>query len=343
VTADLIRGDYDKPIVCEGEDAPLLSQLETLRVALRDARTQTEEETRRKDVVVASVAHDLKTPLAVISGYAECISDGMNDKNYASLIMEKAEKMNEQVISLVESTRKQSAESSGQREVVKSRKFFKAEAQKYIPLAKAKSIKYKIGNSPDYPLHICPAEISRMLQNLVSNAIKYTPSGGKIRISFIETRSYLRIKIKDSGIGIEKTDLPHIFEKFYMADKSRGDQNSSGLGLFIVKQIIEDHGGKIYVKSRKNRGSAFYVFLPIVTKSNYGTARFDAFPKFKKFFIILFSAFLFSSFYRFGKYLETRQKSTLAAAIIFLPMFIFGWFADLINVLIDNRISLLSD
>jgi signal transduction histidine kinase len=127
--------------------------------------------------------------------------------------------------------------------------------------------------------------LEQALANLIDNAIKYTPAGGHVEIAAQELRTkqgkvstdarlpfalphlrddhWVSIHVKDTGTGICAEDLPHIFERFYRADKSRGSANGSGLGLAIAKQIVEAHGGITGVSSEQGRGSCFWILLPV--------------------------------------------------------------------------------
>ena len=105
--------------------------------------------------------------------------------------------------------------------------------------------------------------LRRLLIVLLDNAVKYTPAGGKVRISVNHEAQRAVVEVRDSGVGINEADLPHIFERFYRSDKSRSrDSGGAGLGLSIAKWIVEAHRGAIQVESQPERGSTFRVLLP---------------------------------------------------------------------------------
>ena len=126
---------------------------------------------------------------------------------------------------------------------------------------------------PDQPVRL-PVDrqrIREMLLNLVTNAIKYTPTGGTIDVSLAEQDTGVSLTVRDTGIGIAAGDLPHIFERFWRADPARsrtGDRPGTGLGLAITQWIAEAHGGSITVQSRPGRGTVFTVLLPRVPQQN---------------------------------------------------------------------------
>ena len=126
---------------------------------------------------------------------------------------------------------------------------------------------------PEHPVRLAVdgQRIREMLLNLVTNAIKYTPTGGTIDVSLTEQDGGVSLTVRDSGIGIAPGDLPHIFERFWRADPARsrtGDRPGTGLGLAITKWIAEAHGGSITVQSRPGRGTVFSVHLPRVPQQN---------------------------------------------------------------------------
>jgi len=105
--------------------------------------------------------------------------------------------------------------------------------------------------------------IDQVISNLIDNAIKYTPSGGKVEVKVEDNEKTVKVSVKDTGIGIAKEDLPRIFERFYRGEKSRNlSLGGIGLGLSIVKHIVEAHGGKVGVESEIGKGSTFYFTLP---------------------------------------------------------------------------------
>ena len=290
---------------------------------MRDARDKNKADDEKRKVMIASVAHDLKTPLAVISGYAESLSDGMDDKDYTALILQKTEEMNSQVLTLVESSRNEIQSIGSIKESVLFGEFFKTEALKYEKLAQSKKLTFIVKGAPYVTVYANRQQLARVLQNLISNAIKYTPSGGKIVVKAKKVGKEVRVIVRDNGSGISGESLPFIFDKFYMEDKSRTVSGSNGLGLYITKEIVDDLSGVIEVKSKKDKGSRFVVRIPIEEGKirRTITEAFDALPHNVKTFLYLFFGGILCSLYRFQKFYETRHRATLIAGILLYRCF----------------------
>lgn len=343
----LIDGDIYAPIKAVGSPSQrtILHKLETLRLSMLTAEDAVDGLDKKNKTAIASMVHDLKTPLAIISGYAESLKDGMDDKDYAALIYDKTSQMNDTVLSLVDASKQELTASSPRMEKVSARTYLLGEIKKFEPLALTKNIKLKQEKAPNVNLRVNKVEIARVLQNVISNALKYTSDNGKIKISFAIGSSMLSIIIKDNGVGIDKKSLPLVFEKFYREDSARTTSNS-GLGLYIAKEILNEHGGTISVHSKKGKGSTFTIKLPIepeVGKTLIFTQRFDKMKRLPKFLSMFFGGWFLSSFYRIMKFRETYCVYTLVAGICALPLFMFAWPLDLISVLASNKISYLAD
>lgn len=336
----LIGGDYDTPIREAGlpRSRLTLGKLNVLRMRMRDERDESNKKEESLKMEIASVAHDLKTPLTVISGYVECMQDGLDDKDYLSLIGQTAEQMNKKVQDFVESMRG-AASNEEKPEKINVREFFVAECDKYKNLAENLGIKLKIGRIPKVTVYCKKKDLATILQNLMSNAFKYCGEQKKVRLTFSSMRKKLSIKVKDWGIGIKKSDLPHIFDRFYMSDKSRSVSDSSGLGLYIVKNVVENMNGKIFVKSKENKGTTFRVVLP--WESDDMDVQLSHAGKFGRFLITLLFGWATASIVRFVHYARTGNVKFLIAGFVLIPFFFVGWFADMMSVAITGKYTLL--
>ncbi len=334
----LNEGNYDTPIDTNvsKEFGGVLVSLEDLRVKLRDLRDESIQKINDVDDTIASVAHDLKTPIAVILGCAECIEAGMDDKDYLSLIVKKAEEMNEQVLSIVDANRNKV--NPQHFEKISTRQFFKDEFEKYRTLVEGKGIKFKLGKLPDVEIHGDKRSLSAVVLNLMTNGVKYTEKG-KISVSFSKESEYLKIKVKDSGQGIDKEDLPKIFDKFYVGDKARTDVKSSGLGLYTVKEAVSHHGGKIGVKSKPKKGTVFTIYLPLEKKDRGKT--FDGKSRLTKLIVFTVSYPFNPSFiYRISKASKAGDKRGVRLALLTFPVCYFVWAYDVATIVLENKIHL---
>ncbi len=345
--ARFMDGDLYTPVKIEGMGVyhATLKRLEELRVTLLKLEDEKLQIDTQNNSAIANVAHDLKTPLAVICGYAECLSDGIDDRDYASLIYQKAQQMNEMVLSLVETSRQQLQEDAAHKTVHNAREYFLPTCRNLEAICEPKQIRLKISKIPTVDVRINPHQMNRVMQNLVSNAVKYSPPKSTINIVFSRRYNYLRVKVIDEGVGISRESLPFVFDKFYKEDKSRTDQSSNGLGLYITKGIVTEHGGRIVAHSKKGQGSTFVFAIPIEHEDQEKdfTARADSLSKAGKICLNVFVGWIWGFIYRLAKFFETRKETTLFGAIMSLVLMPFMWLVDVISVCVYNKITFLSD
>lgn len=341
----LCAGDVATPIRERGgpSQKKTLRRLEELRKNMLEREVREAKIVEQNKLAIASVAHDIKTPLALIAGYTECLGDGMDDKDYLTLIGEKTEQINQLVLKLVDTSQQEINEIPKLRDLVDARYFFSAVLEKYADLAKAKNITYKVRRIPNAKIYVNRQDMERVLQNLVTNAIKYTEPGGKVVVSFTRWGVYLMIMVRDNGKGISKRNLPYVFDKFYMEDSSRTDSRSSGLGLYIAKDIAKKHGGDITVRSREGKGSLFTLSIPEVSNSGKLAQRFEALPRPVKLILLLCFGWILSFVLRMARVAEKKNVSTLIIGILALPFFLFVSAADFISELVYNKMTLAMD
>lgn len=341
-------GDLYTPVELDGYGVyhAIAKRLETLRLTMLKLVDNEVEISRRTNKSIASVAHDMKTPLAIISGYAECLSDGMDDKDYPELILQKTRQMNDMVISMVESSHQELQKQASHRAIHDSRVLFGKIMEKLRPLADAKQIKLKVSKIPSEKIRVDEQQMERVMQNLVSNAIKYSPQKSVVRVAFGKWGKDLYIRVKDKGIGISKESLPLIFDQFYTEDKSRTSGQSQGVGLYVVKEIVRDHGGRVGVRSKKDKGSKFFVTLPIEQNPDEKiafTGKFDRKSLAYKSMILFLFGWIMPSIYRIARFFETRCVSTLIAGLLSFPFFVFFWPIDWLSVVVYGKITFLAE
>jgi two-component system, OmpR family, phosphate regulon sensor histidine kinase PhoR len=232
----------------------------------------------RRDFV-SSVSHELRTPLSVITGYTETLLDGaMLEPEHATPFLQIIRQASEQLTALVNDVLDLSKIESGYIEYQFTAVDLKALVQQSVELLSSsinkKQIKLNIAIPDELPRVYADARyLDIAIRNLLDNAIKYVDDrNGRIKISAFRSGDAIRLEVEDNGIGISKSDLGRIFERFYRVDKARSrERGGTGLGLAIVKHIILAHKGDVEVRSRVNHGSVFSVVLRMATGDEGGT------------------------------------------------------------------------
>ena len=223
--------------------------------------------------LVGNVSHDLRTPLAVIHGYIETLMikrEGLSEEEqikYLSTALEGTEKLKGLVEELFELSKLEAKHVEPVKEPFFINELIDDIAQKYAILAEEKGIKI-ISQLEDQPclVYADVRLIERVLQNLIDNAIKYTPKHGAITLQINNKKDQVEIEVIDTGSGIPKDQIPFVFDRYHIGDKRISlDKNSTGLGLAIVKRILEIHNAKIQLKSKLGEGTSFCFALPIYT------------------------------------------------------------------------------
>ena len=341
------EGDLYSPVRSWGfgEYHAICTMLESLRLSMLKLKDGIAETSTKTNKTIASVAHDMKTPLAIISGYAECMSDGMNDKDYPALIIQKAQQMNEMVIGMVESSNAEIKKQSEHKTLHATKNMFGKIIEKLRPLATVKNIKLKVGKIPDFNVRVDEGQMERVVQNLVSNAVKYSPEKSVVKITARKRGREFVLSVKDKGVGISKESLPYVFDQFYTEDKSRSNGNSQGVGLYVVREIMKEHGGRVSVKSKKGKGSTFAMALPVeYDDSNLPfTDKFDQMPLIVKLVVETLFGWAMTYIYRFAKYSQTRQLHTLVTGLLSFALFVFVWPIDFISVAVYGKPTFLAD
>jgi signal transduction histidine kinase len=221
-------------------------------------------ELRRK--MTADIAHDLRTPLSVILGYTEALSDSKlkPDPEMFSIMHTEAQHLSRLIDDLKVLSLADAGELPLNVQGIEPGVLIKRAAETYRVQAEQKGIKISVESSPDLPL--IEVDVDRMAQvlgNLMSNSLRYTPTGGEIVLTAASVGD-VELSISDNGEGIHPDDLPYIFERSFRSDKARRRQNGeTGLGLAIVKSLVEAQGGRITVESTLGKGTQFKCHFPV--------------------------------------------------------------------------------
>jgi two-component system phosphate regulon sensor histidine kinase PhoR len=237
---------------------------------LHDITKQKKLEAVRKDFV-ANVSHELRTPLSIVKGYTETLVDGHHDMpvvdrdKFLRTIQRHTERLNSLLEDLLTLSRLESINPGLRRESVALSPFIATIIEDYRARPSAAGHQLQVTIDPKIgELLIDPLQITQVCENLLDNALKYTPKGSQIEVQAQLREQEVEVCIRDNGPGIPAEDLPHIFERFYRVDKGRSrDKGGTGLGLSIVKHIIQLHSGRVWVESTLGQGTAFYFGLPV--------------------------------------------------------------------------------
>ncbi len=236
--------------------------------------TREREAARMKTDFVASVSHELRTPLASIQAYMEMLVDGevqdqQTQQKFYGIIQDEATRLSKLVDNILNISRIEAGVVKVSKQNVPLAAIVKEVFEVLRPQAEAAGISLVDELSPVF-FHV-RADREMMRQavfNLISNALKYTPQGGTVTVRLLvdEGIGQVTAEVIDTGVGISKEDLPHLFEKFYRVSGSKNMAKGSGLGLALVKEIVETvHNGKVSVTSTSNEGSTFSFTLPLVS------------------------------------------------------------------------------
>jgi two-component system phosphate regulon sensor histidine kinase PhoR len=222
----------------------------------------------RKDFV-ANVSHELRTPLSSIKGYAETLKDGSvggpEVKDFLDIIYRESDRLAKLIDDLLDLSRIESGKMAMAFVPMDLGSVAKRVCAILEKQSASKSISVGLEVPADLPRVLADeGRLSQVIMNLLDNAVKYTPEGGKIRLSAAIEGKFVRVDISDTGVGIPEEDILRIFERFYRVDKARSRElGGTGLGLSIVKHIVQAHGGRVWAVSSPGRGSTFSFTIPI--------------------------------------------------------------------------------
>jgi two-component system phosphate regulon sensor histidine kinase PhoR len=256
-------GRYTRVVVVPispGHSAATLILIQDL-TELRNLQTMRRE-------LIGNISHDLRTPIAGIKAMVETLQDGaLQNKKIATDFLTKidseVDRLTQMVSELTELSRIESGKAELKMEPLNINLLIEEVVVQMNPLAESKPVVLTTNLETSLPIMKADKErIRQTLINLINNAIKYNNPGGKVIVSTTHDEKSITVNVSDTGVGISKEDLPHIFERFYKADKAR-TKGGSGLGLAIAKHTIQAHGGEISAKSEESKGAVLSFTLPL--------------------------------------------------------------------------------
>jgi len=271
-TRRIAEGELDFSVDIKGSN-----EITSLTNSLNKMRNTLKEADLRRSRFIMGITHDLKTPLALIKGYAEAIEDGIAEdpasiSNATEIIAAKTDQLEGMINDLIDFVRMETGEWRAQLESINLADFLKKSAKIFnsdVELLQH-TLTHDIALSTDICVPLDEKLTLRALENLIHNAVRYTPPGSIIRLDAKKLESAVKLRVCDNGPGIDKEDLPHIFEMFYRGSFSRREQGI-GLGLAVVKWVIDYHGWSISVSSAgdgsraadSDTGTCFIIAIPL--------------------------------------------------------------------------------
>ena len=240
-------------------------------VAVLHDTTEQEKEERERRLFVSNVSHELRTPLTSVKSYLEALDEGALSEpvapDFIKVSLDETNRMMRMVTDLLHLSRIDNATSQLDVELINFTAFITFILNRFDKMrGPDEEKKYELVR--DYPItsvwiEIDTDKMTQVIDNILNNAIKYSPDGGKITVTMKTTDDQMILSISDQGLGIPKQDLPRIFDRFYRVDRARSRaQGGTGLGLAIAKEIIKQHKGFIWAKSEYGKGSTFTIVLP---------------------------------------------------------------------------------
>lgn len=275
----LAQGNYGERVAMSGP-----TEIKQLAADFNDMATRVQQAQQTERDFVANVSHELRTPLTSIQGFAQAIRDGdvsddESTRNAARIIHEEADRLRRLTSELLDSARLESGDMRLAHETVRVNELVEGCIAKMQPRANSSGVALAVQLTNDLPVITADGDyLAQVITNLIDNALKHTASDGKITVETrlaqhkvqargdtqpaLPEQAGIEISVADNGSGIPPEDLPHIFDRFYQADKSRS-MGGSGLGLSISKQIVEAQRGRIDVQSVAGLGTRVSVWMPV--------------------------------------------------------------------------------
>jgi signal transduction histidine kinase len=263
-------GDLTARAPTTGEDEVAAVAIAFNRMAddLAARQQQLTDAARTRRQLLADVSHELMTPLTAIRGYAETLTlpqfgpSAPDGQRYVHIIQEEVERIERLVGDLLDLARYDAAGVTLVTEDVAVSELFDRVVARHEQAAREKQVTFQVALADEeMELRGDGRRLEQAMQNLASNALRHTPAGGRVTLAAVQDDRHTRLRVRDTGTGVPPEHLPHIFDRFYKADPSRA-ATGSGLGLSIVKAIVERHGGRVTAEGSLGEGTVFEITLP---------------------------------------------------------------------------------
>ncbi|MEP0804391.1 MAG: HAMP domain-containing protein [Chloroflexota bacterium] len=260
-THAISEGDLSQQVTVRTND-----ELGELARAFNKMSAELSRSVNARKQMTADIAHELRTPLSLILGHAEAVHDGVlpPTKENFEIIREEAARLEHLVEDLRTLSLADAGELSIQPQPIEPDRLLREVTSLYQYQAQKKNISLELDITPPLPaLEVDPGRMTQVLTNILDNALRHTPEGGRITLSAKQTGDRVELAVQDSGPGLPKAETERIFERFYRADASRRrDDGGSGLGLAIAKSIVQAHGGQVWAESEPGKGLKIVISLP---------------------------------------------------------------------------------
>ncbi len=261
------------PAIGGDEVAAVADAFNRMATDLAARQAQLVEADRARRQLLADVSHELMTPLTAIRGYAETLAlpqfvpPSNEGQRAVKVIQEEGERIERLVGDLLDLARFEAGGMSLEHDNVDVDEIFERVSERHAKTAQDRGVEIVIAPHDDIRMVADPHRLEQAVQNLAANALRHTPQGGTVTLGARRDDGTVRITVADTGVGIPPEHLPHVFDRFYKADQSRSQSGGSGLGLSIVKAIIERHGGTVAARSRQGVETVFEIALPELRRS----------------------------------------------------------------------------
>ena len=271
-TENIKEGNLDFVLDVEGTDefSELCRDFEEMRRRLKESAEEKIAMDKENKELISNISHDLKTPITAVKGYSEGILDGVADtpekqERYIRTIYNKANEMDLLINELTLYSKIDTNRIPYNFTTISAKGYFGDCGEDLHMELESKGIEFTYCNTmeEDCKVIVDPEQLRRVINNIVSNSLKYMDKpNGKVTMEVKDVGDFIQVELGDNGKGIAAKDLPYIFDRFYRTDASRNSsKGGSGIGLSIVKKIVEEHGGNIWATSEEGAGTTMYFVI----------------------------------------------------------------------------------